>query len=443
MKQLYEFCVEIKRIISSSDVLSVEVARNIVRSLNNYLYTNYPGIGETHALNGDYEFFSDFHKFWKENHEKILDCKISDAQCEKVADALYAVYVATQGEVFEQIYDTCGLEKTEVCRVRFLTANQDFRGSLNFEKLAKIYQNDNSIFDEELINQDPAKFIREIELADKSQNDKRNKFAKRISQFLLDKGCEPYDLIDIYERDIYALRNELISYEGAGYGNKKTDMFLRDMVVLKIWENVKGFDKLDVASDVNTIKVALRTGILETAIPLVSSFLDIFCYQYEYVEKMNARAWRRVWEIWKAKYPIESVDSPCMIDYFVYDVIGRQFCRDILCEFECDKEGHRFKWHSSRKRTCQICNKQGKKGIGAKLVRKIMPCIDDEGGIAFSQTAFAKSVKNKMDVKACPFRQVCGSNRVLLPPKSISILGQTGWTTAYTRKDIGGGGLMS
>lgn len=31
----------------------------------------------------------------------------------------------------------------------------------------------------------------------------------------------------------------------------------------------------------------------------------------------------------------------------------------------------------------------------------------------------------------------------LMPPKSISILGQTGWTTAYTEIGIGGGGLMA
>ena len=32
-------------------------------------------------------------------------------------------------------------------------------------------------------------------------------------------------------------------------------MFIRDMVVLGIWENIFGFDEIDVASDINTIKV--------------------------------------------------------------------------------------------------------------------------------------------------------------------------------------------
>ena len=68
-------------------------------------------------------------------------------------------------------------------------------------------------------------------------------------------------------------------------------------VILKIRKEEPKLAIINVASDVNTIKVALRTGILKTAIPLVSSFLDIFCNQYSYIDDMNAEAWRRVWEI--------------------------------------------------------------------------------------------------------------------------------------------------
>lgn len=41
------------------------------------------------------------------------------------------------------------------------------------------------------------------------------------------------------------------------------------------------------------------------------------------------------------------------------------------------------------------------------------------------------------------FSEICGESKNLMPPKSISILGQTGWTTAYARNDEGGGGLMA
>ena len=43
------------------------------------------------------------------------------------------------------------------------------------------------------------------------------------------------------------------------------------------------------------------------------------------------------------------------------------------------------------------------------------------------------------------FKQICDKygNKYLLPPKSISIMGQTGWSTAYAKENAGGGGLMA
>ncbi len=443
MDKLSNFCSKIKTAIGEADTLSVADARKVVKSINDFLYTNYPGIGTTLELGEYREYFSDFHKFWEAHHKEILDCKIADEKCEQVADALRAIYVKTDGDAFSELYDTCGLSNEDVCRVRFLTANQDFRGSLEFAKLAKIFKTDPSIFDEELIADDSASFIGKIGIADKSQNDKRNGYAETISKFLLDKGCAPYGLIDKYNRDIFKLREAIIACDGSGYGNKKTDMFLRDMVVLGVWEDVTGFDKIDVASDVNTIKVALRTGIIKTEIPLVSSFLDIFCHQYSYIETMNANAWRRVWEIWNEKYPAECIESPCLIDYFVYNVIGKQFCKEILYQFECETHAHTFMWHSGRNKTCQVCLKNGIKKVKAQPIARMMPCSIEEGYIAIQETPYVLSLPDEQKISECPFKEICQENRYLQPPKSISILGQTGWTTAYARKDEGGGGLMA
>lgn len=309
--------------------------------------------------------------------------------------------------------------------------------------MAKIFKIDNSIFDEEIIRDNPSAFISKIEIADKSQNDKRNGYAETISKFLIDKGCDPYGLIGKYDRDIFKLREAIIACDGAGYGNKKTDMFLRDMVVLGVWDKVTGFEKIDVASDVNTIKVALRTGIIKTEIPLVSSFLDIFCHQYGYIETMNALAWRRVWEIWNEKYPTECIESPCLIDYFVYNVIGKQFCKEILYKYECETYKHTFMWHSSRNKTCQVCLKNGVKKVKARPIARMMPCSNEEGYVAIQETQYVLSLSQEQKISECPFKDICKENRYLQPPKSISILGQTGWTTAYARKGEGGGGLMA
>lgn len=322
-----------------------------------------------------------------------------------------------------------------------MTANQDFRGSRSFSFLADVFECDNAIFDENNILADPEDFLKKIDVGALSQNDKRLKYATNIAQFLLTHKCTPYELLEKYNRDIYALRNDLIACN-AGYGNKKADMFVRDMVVLGIWQNVTGFERINVASDVNTIKVALRTGIIRTAIPLVSSFLDIFCYQYEYIDEMNAAAWRRVWEIWTQKYPQESISSPCLMDYFVYNVVGRQFCKESLFFFACPN-GHIFKWHSSRNTTCQVCYKQGIRRVSAFIVRKCMPCEDEEGFIAIQNTEYVKALPSGQKLMECPFTAICNNKKHLRPPKSISIMGQTGWQSAYVNKGEGGGGLMA
>lgn len=427
--------------------LNVQEVRNLIKAINDYFYTNYEGIGTTYILDDYFEYFSEFHKFWEKYHELILNVEIIDSQCEKVADVLHDIYLKTDGRAFFQLYDTGKLSPEEICKIRFLTANQDFRGSRNFNELMKIYNDDPGIFDIEYINKEPAVFLKNIGITELSQSDKRIKFAQTVTRILLDLNIEPFLLIEHFNRDILALKNFLIKERGAGYGNKKADIFLRDMVVLKVWDDIKNFDYLDVASDVNTIKVALRTGIMKTSIPLLSSFLDIFCYQYGYIDNMNARAWRRVWELWKLKYPDECIDSPCLIDYFVYDVVGRQFCRESLVVFECETGRHKFKWHSTRNKTCQECRKRGERHM-AHIVNKLLPCTDDDGYIAIQKTDFVSSADSLLpNLRECPFSVVCNPKstdfKKLNPPKSISILGQTGWESAKVRREEGGGGLMS
>ena len=408
--------------------LDIACAREIVNEINKFLYTSNSDLGFVSELGQEFPYFSSFHKFWHKHHKEILDLQISYEACEKVADALYDVYVRTKGRAFEEIYETIGLSDDEICRVRLLTANQDFRGSRKFKDLSKIFIDDPTLFDEHSIANNPEDFVKALGITNLSQSDKRVHYAKKISQFLIECNSSPYDIISFFDNDVSLLRNAMIGYEGAGYGNKKTDMFIRDMVVLGVWTNVKNFDSIDVASDINTIKVALRTGILKSAIPLVSSFL----------------AWRKVWEIWKTKYPDDAISSPCLLDYFIYNVVGKQFCKYSLHFFVCEKE-HSFYWHSSRNRTCQVCHKTLGERNKAKLLCSSLPCDVDEGYIAIDKTEFVCSNIASPNYHQCPFKDICEKygNKNLMPPKSISIMGQTGWSTAYSKENTGGGGLMA
>ena len=442
MSELEQFAKHISEIYSGN--MDIDAARQIVQEINTFLYASPSNIGYVTELGQKFPYFSAFHKYWHLHHKEILDLKISEKACEQVANVLHEVYVRTNGRAFKEIYDTNNLNDEDVCRVRLLTANQDFRGSRKFKDLANIFLDDNTIFDEHFIFNNPEEFIRSIGITSLSQNDKRIQFAKRISQFLLENNATPLEIIDVFNRDVTILRKAMISYDGAGYGKKKTDMFIRDMVVLGIWKNVIGFDGIDVASDINTIKIALRTGILHSAIPLVSSFVYIFFYQHGYVDEMNALAWRKVWEIWKRKYPHETISSPCLLDYFIYNVVGKQFCKFSLHYFVCEK-GHSFYWHSSRNRTCQVCYSNNHERNKAKLLCSSLPCDSDSGYIAIDKTNFVRSNIAFPNYHQCPFRNVCEQfgNKELMPPKSISIMGQTGWSTAYTKEKSGGGGLMA
>jgi len=423
--------------------LSIDELRQIISIINEYFYTTYEGIGTTEALDITFDYFSEFHKFWEEYHEKILNPTIDLEKCKQIAQILNIININYGKQVFYELYDTFSLNPPEICKIRYFAANQDFRGSREFEKLFEIYVDDPTIFDKDKINNDPVGFLKNIGATSLSQNDKRVKYAQVASQILIEKDIEPFDLFNYYNNDLLHIRKFLLSKRGSGFGNKKVDMFIRDMVVLGVWRNPKHFNKIDVASDINTIKIAMRTGILKTEIPLVSSFIDIFCYQYTLIDKMNSLAWRKVWEQWKKLYPENCIESPSLMDYFIYRIIGKEFCKETLCVFECETGKHRFKWHSSRNRTCQRCKKHR-----AFVISKSLPCTDKDGCIVIGKNKFVSGENALLpDLKECPFSSVCSPMSVdflkLNPPKSISILGQTGWETARATKAEGGGGLMA
>ena len=429
MDGLMTFLEKLNRICNGQKSLSIEQAREVIKEINGFLFANNDSIGTTVALDSEYEYFSEFHKYWEKNYKELLDLKVDRDRCEQVADVLHEVYQKTNGRVFTELYNTNGLSKEEICQVRFLTANQDFRGSRNFKELSDIYKKNPDVFDVSVICEKPESFLGTIKATGLSQTDKRLKYAKTIALFLQERKTSPYELLSYYQNDVYKLREELINCPGSGYANKKADMFIRDMVVFGVWEDVKGFDKIDVASDVNTIKIALRTGILTSAIPLLSSFLDIFCYQYSYVDEMNAKAWRTVWEIWKDKYS-DKVDSPSLLDYFVYQIVGKTFCKENLYMYKCEN-GHEFYGKSATRKKCIKCNKH------ATYLQKQEMCEADDASIVTEEVL--------PEYTNCPFKPVCDKKncKKLEPPKSISILGKTGWTTAYSRKENGGGGLMA
>jgi hypothetical protein len=345
----------------------VEICRHIISNINRYFYQNYEGIGQT-DFNGEMlDYFSDFHKFWEKYHAEILEATIDEEHAEKLADVIHEALQKHGFKILNLTHDTCGIPKQAIAQVRFFTANQDWREPP--EDPYRKYLDDPTRFDADYIFKKPLDFLKYIDVAKLSQTDKRIDYAKNAAKLLMDNGITAYELGDHFGKDALLIRDELIRSRNTGYGEKKTDMFIRDMVVLGVWKKLKNYDAIDVASDINTMKLALRTGLLKTKIQLISSFLDIFCHQYGYIDEMNALAWRRVWEILIQKYGDVGLSSPCELDFFLYR-IGREYCKNNLCEYLCE-EGHRFYHFGAAKTLCKVC--KGK----AHPIARYLPCQVD------------------------------------------------------------------
>ena len=121
-----------------------------------------------------------------------------------------------------------------------------------------------------------------------------------------------------------------------------------------------------------------------------------------------------------------------MLDYFIYNVVGRQFCKESLCLFECHK-GHKFLWHSARNKTCQVCYNETNSQVPAKVIARYLPCEEDKGKDVIKLSEFYRKGIAVPNYEECPFKDICDSygHKKLAAPKSISIMGQTGWTSAF------------
>ncbi len=349
------------------------------------------------------EYISEFHKYWEENHETVLSPKVNpNGECLAVARVLENIY---KSNIIKVQLDTLDLTKEEIANVRFFTAIQDFNIDVHarsnpFEfykrhpdcfKPKKV--KDNDLLIDELLNF----------LGAQSQRDKRKPWMLNSARLLVEKyGSSAYKINEIHNGDVVEIVKALTAEERYGFSNKKAHMFLRDMADLGVWKYKRNIEKLDVMSDKNTMRVALRTGILQFRIPLLASFLDVFCYQYSMVDRLNREAWRRVWEEWGKISNNHRPLTPASMDYLIFR-LGKIACRP-------------------NKRFCPP-----EKGINEKKLESLIP----QDRLIFRVDRY------------CIFSDVCQLERKILnAPHSISIEGRTGWKSGKTNEG-GGGGISS
>lgn len=305
----------------------VERARLFLHCLNKFVYQLDKEIGN--------DYISRFHKYWETHHREILGLRIDDAQCLKVARVLDPVYAEPEKHLQYQTKPPIsreGISDRAVANVRFFTAIQDFKINIHkggrnpFEQ----YKKTPEWFTAAEIVRNPAligDFLGYLE-ATGSQGDKRYKWMLAAAEFLVKEfGGDANNILDGCDGDARLIRDKLASAGYLGYSYKKADMFLRDMAEWGVWQYSSNTQLVDVASDANTMRIALRTGILRTSIPLLVSYLDVYCYQYSAVDSEAARAWRRVWELWAEIPHNHRPPTPASMDFLLYYSVGKQICR--------------------------------------------------------------------------------------------------------------------
>jgi hypothetical protein len=420
----------------------IELARRFLLGINRYFFQTYKGIGTVRFQDEELQYFSEFHKYWEGHHEQILNPQIDRPRAVLAARAMDAAFKRYGCQVFSVQHNTRGLNPRAIAQVRFFTSNQDFREPPT-NQYGK-YLDDPTKFGEDFIERDPEDFLRFLGTARLSQSDKRVDFARNAARFLLDRKATAFEICQKFGNDAVAIRQALVDQPNMGYGFKKANMFIRDMVELGVWLDIKNFAEIDVASDINTMKLALRTGILKTDIPLVSSFLDIFCYQYGCVDSMSAKAWRTVWEEWRKLPENNSPSSPCQMDFLIYR-IGREYCKDNVVEYHCER-GHSFYHFNAQVRICRVCSSTWRSK--ATPGQRFLPCQIAVQNLPRDSGQLLLDDENLLAIFGgiCIFEGVCSPKaaafRLLEPPKSISVKGQTSWTNSYSDRERGGGGMM-
>lgn len=373
-----------------------ELAAKVLHEINKFLYQRHVTL--------DKEYISEFHKYWKSNHEEILQPHIGEREALKVAEVLENIY--GQNTIRVQL-NTLDLQAQEIANVRFFTAIQDFKIDISaktnpFElyKLNPDFFNPNKILDNELLIDE---FLNRIG-AD-SQRDKRKPWMQESAKLLQQKyASSAFNINKVHCGDVGEIKKALAEPEKYGFSQKKADMFLRDMADLGIWTYKKNIEKINVMSDKNTMRIALRTGILQFRIPLLASYLDVYCYQYSLVDRWNVRAWRQVWKVWDTLPNNHRPPTPASIDYFIYRM-GKLACKP-----------------SARLRKCPPSKPARRKWLESQVTQ--------------DQLLFDSNFN-------CIFTGICQPERKILNhPMSISIKGQTGWESGKANEG-GGGGIQS
>jgi hypothetical protein len=371
-----------------------EFAANALHEISEYFYQSNASLEK--------KYFSEFHEYWEKHHRDIIDPQIDEENCYKIALALEKIY---KENIIKVQLDTLDLSKSQIADVRYFTTIQDFKIDINAKvNPFRLYKKHPEVFEAKEILKDQNNIDRLLHyIGADDQGDKRRKWMQKAAQLLLEKyDGKAINIAEENDNDVLAVIGALTEGQDKyGYSIKKVNMLIRDLIDLNVWTKLRNVEYLDTMSDQNTMRIALRTGILKTRTPLLSSLLDVYCYQYSLIDEYNRKAWREVWLQWAKIKNNNRPNTPASFDYLIYRM-GKKAC----------------------KKVARIC------APNAKIKENTYKKLSDQDKLIFKDGH-------------CMFNSICkNENKILNPPRSISQKQKTGWDNAKTNEG-GGGGLSS
>src|SRR3972149_113458 len=76
------------------------LAQRVLERLNEYFFQTYEGIGTTRINDQEFQYFSEFHKYWEAHHAEILNARIDRGQARIAAQALRDAHLQCSERIF-------------------------------------------------------------------------------------------------------------------------------------------------------------------------------------------------------------------------------------------------------------------------------------------------------------------------------------------------------
>lgn len=233
--------------------------------------------------------------------------------------------------------------------------------------------------------------------------EERIRYITDISNSLMnDYEGDPYLIFAKCDGDAEAIYHVLKKF--TGIASKKANMILRDFYEFGIWLYKSNLEAVNIISDNRVMRVALRTGIIDFALPkLLNDLLDQYDYQYMMTASCTEEAFRRVW--FKCKElngGSNIVTYPARFDAFFFRLANA----------------------STRQGFLGCCRATDRSCISGKKRERFFKWLETE-------------INYKCE-SSCPLRGVCPDElKKLNPPFAIQ---NNTWNTIFTNEG-GGGGL--